>query len=85
MALTSRTYTPAEDVDQMDDRMALKFYDWPTTPFVNNKFKMDLEAVHELSGHPKADKVYELAWEWGHSYGLDEVMSYYDDLAGLVK
>lgn len=81
----SPKYVPAADVDQMADRIALGYYDWPTSPFVNGRFQMDLEAVHELRENNKAGKIYNLAWDWGHSYGLSEVMDYYDDLAGLIK
>lgn len=48
-------------------------------------FKADLEAEYELVGHPKADKVFGLAWEHGHSASLHEVWMYYDDFAELVK
>lgn len=33
----------------------------------------------------KADKVFKLAWEYGHSAGNHEVEYYYIDLVSLVK
>jgi hypothetical protein len=44
-----------------------------------------LEAKHGLTGHPKADKLYALAWDMGHSAGYSEVEIYYDDMADLLK
>ena len=38
-----------------------------------------------LTGHPKADKAYSLAWEHGHASGLYEVHSWLQELAELVK
>jgi hypothetical protein len=48
-------------------------------------FKADALAEVGLTGHPKADKVYSLATEYGHSAGFSEVMNYLPDLADLVK
>jgi hypothetical protein len=52
---------------------------------LNEEFKAD--ALHDvgLTGHPKADKAYALAWEHGHSGGLSEVLVYLVDFAELVK
>jgi hypothetical protein len=48
-------------------------------------FKADLENQHGVAGHPKADRLFELAWDYGHSSGYNEVAYYYDDLAELIK
>lgn len=42
-----------------------------------------LEAVG-LKDHPKASKVWSLAWEYGHSAGLSEVFGYLTSLADLA-
>jgi hypothetical protein len=52
---------------------------------LTEQFKADALAEVGLTGHPKADKVYHLAWEYGHSAGLSEVMNYLPELAELVK
>ena len=44
-----------------------------------------LEQKHGLTGHPKADKLYQLAWDFGHSSGYHEIEYYYDDFAELLK
>jgi hypothetical protein len=44
-----------------------------------------LEVKHGLVGHPKAARLYELAYEIGHSAGYHEVEIYYDDMADLLK
>jgi len=48
-------------------------------------FKLKLERRHGLTGHPRADKLWELAWGYGHSAGLGEVEIYYQELAELLK
>jgi hypothetical protein len=48
-------------------------------------FRSDLESEFEMSGHPKADPVFQKAWDLGHSDGLYEVAWHYRDLADLVK
>ncbi len=48
------------------------------------QFRKDLEAEFDLTGHPKADKVWSKAWEHGHSAGLGEVIYWYDEFADMV-
>ena len=47
-------------------------------------FKADLEAEFGLSRHKKAGLLWHKAWERGHSSGLGEVLSAYEDLAELL-
>lgn len=49
------------------------------------KFRDDIEAEYDMTGHPKADKLWELAWEYGHSAGYSEVAIYYAELVELAK
>lgn len=51
---------------------------------LEDQFKVDLLADLGLTGHPKADKVYALAWQRGHSSGYSEVYNEAIDLAELV-
>lgn len=48
-------------------------------------FKDELETVHQIKGHPKAQRLWELAWQHGHSNGLEEVEMYYSDFVELIK
>lgn len=48
------------------------------------QFQADLEAEFGVVGHPKADKLYALAWERGHASGLAEVVTHYEELVDLV-
>lgn len=48
-------------------------------------FKADLEKEFKLTKHPKADRLFALAWDHGHSSGYGEVMSYYEDFAELLQ
>lgn len=47
--------------------------------------KAKLAEEHGLVGHPKLDTLYDLAWSHGHASGFDEVRSYFEDFAQLLK
>ena len=49
------------------------------------QFRKDLAVEYGLVGHPKEEKLYAKAWEFGHSSGLYDVAVYYDELSELVK
>ena len=45
----------------------------------------DLEAEHDMTGHPKALVLWIKAWDEGHSNGFSEVATCYADLVELAK
>lgn len=47
-------------------------------------FRADIAKCCGVVGHPKESKLWNMAYEYGHSSGLREIASYYDDLADLV-
>jgi len=49
-----------------------------------NQFRTDLEAEYGTTGHPKANLLWDMAWENGSSSGLNEVLNWYDRLSDLV-
>jgi hypothetical protein len=49
------------------------------------QFKADALEEVGLTGHPKADAVYALAWDYGRASGFSEVMNCLRELADLVK
>jgi hypothetical protein len=51
---------------------------------LENQFKIDALKEVGLDGHPKADKVYNKAWEFGHSSGLENVFYYLVHFSELV-
>lgn len=50
---------------------------------IHQEFRDDALKAVGMFGHPKADKVYALAWENGHSAGFQEVFNHLIGLAGL--
>jgi hypothetical protein len=48
-------------------------------------FKAALFEEYGVTGHPKADKCYSLAWEHGHSAGFSEVANYFSEFVELIK
>jgi len=49
------------------------------------QFKVDLFVAYGVTGHPKAERAFNLAWDFGHSGGLHEVELYFSTLATLIK
>lgn len=43
-----------------------------------------LAELYGLVGHPKEQKVWDMAWDMGHASGWSEVAIQYDNLADLV-
>lgn len=52
---------------------------------LNGLFRHDLEVEHNVVDNPKKEKLFEIAWEQGHSYGFSEVAIHYETLVELVK
>lgn len=48
-------------------------------------FKADLEKAFGVEGNPKAEKLWAISWDFGHSAGYDEVLSYYSELVELIR
>ena len=82
-----RAYADALDVYDMEMeawRSALNDYNSQMN-FLARKFRADLEAEHDMAGHTKAEKLYSLAYEHGHSSGYEEIAYWYEELVDLVK
>jgi hypothetical protein len=48
-------------------------------------FRRDLEAFYGMTDHPKADRLFGTAWEYGHSGGPREIALHYNKFFDLVK
>ena len=55
------------------------------TSTLMKQFRNDLFEEAEIIEHPKADKIWNLAWERGHSSGLAEVYDYFFEYLDLIK
>lgn len=47
--------------------------------------RYDLAEEFGVSGHNKEQELWRLAWEYGHSAGLTEVVLYYEELSVLLR
>ena len=52
---------------------------------LQNEFRRDLIAEYKMSHHPKADKLFNKAWDMGCAGGLEEVEYYFRDLIELFQ
>lgn len=48
-------------------------------------FQADLEREFGLEGHPKAGRLFEIAWEDAHSEGYEHIAWQYENLAELLR
>lgn len=48
-------------------------------------FKHFLAVEHGVEGNPKLDKVFELAWDYGSSNGLEEVAIFFAEMVELIQ
>lgn len=51
----------------------------------HKQFENDLAVEHGIASHKHRKRVFDMAWEQGHSEGLDRVAQIYEDLAELLK
>lgn len=52
---------------------------------IHEHFKKDLFEYLDITNHPKREKLFELAWEYGHSNGLNSVVDYAEELVELLE
>jgi len=52
---------------------------------LHNLFKSDLEEEFGVQNHIKKEKLFIIAYEYGHARGLHDVLDYYSDLVELIK
>ena len=80
----SAGYTVENEFDKEGYRKAQRAYRAETSR-LEEEFKTDLFDEHGVTDHPKAQKVFALAWEHGHSAGYSEIAIYFDDFVELIK
>lgn len=49
-----------------------------------DEFRKDLYEEYGVTGHPKADKCFSIAWEEGHSSGYNDVAIYFSRIVELI-
>jgi hypothetical protein len=52
---------------------------------LQNEFRKDLIAKYNMTGHPKADQLFNKAWDFGCSLGCEAVEDYFQDLTELFQ
>jgi hypothetical protein len=59
--------------------------DWLAREEEKDDLKLELELKYGTRSHQKADRLFELAWEYGHGNGHDSVESFYEDMVDLTS
>ncbi len=52
---------------------------------LQTEFRRDLIEKYNMTGHPKADKCFDMAWDFGQSSSYEDVEDYFMNLAELVR
>ncbi len=52
---------------------------------LHTEFKEDIFGEFGVQNHPKRERVFELAWDRGHSSGFSEVYLVFEELVELIK
>lgn len=52
---------------------------------LNELLRSDLAEEHDVVGHAKEPLLWTMAWNEGHSSGLQDVESYYNEFVQLMK
>lgn len=52
---------------------------------LQNEFRHDLIEKYNMSDHPKANKIFDKAWDMGCSLGYDAIEEYFHDFVELFK
>lgn len=78
----------ADSLDVYENKMELyrdkrKAYD-ERKAALNQDFKLDLFEEFGVTDHPKADKVFDIAWDLGHADGYDSVSYYFEKLVDII-
>ena len=73
-----------EVLDEEAYRAHLKEYNDESAK-LHREFRDDLFEDYSVSDNPKRFKCFELAWERGHSSGLEEVDGYFGDFVELIQ
>jgi len=50
-----------------------------------NELKVKLAKEYGIENNPKLDRLFEIAWGFGHSSGFNEVDIYFSDMVDLIK
>ena len=73
-----------EVLDEEKYREAIRLYH-KDQERLNEEFQTELFALHGVTGNPKAQTCYGIAYERGHSGGYGEVASVFAELVELIK
>ena len=52
---------------------------------LEQEFKADLFEEYGVTGNPKANKCFSIAYDYGHPYGHSEIASHFETLVDLIK
>ena len=52
---------------------------------IKQVFTWGLFYLADILDHPKATRMFNLAWGYGHSAGYSDVANYFDDMLSLIK
>ena len=70
--------------DEVSYQSHIKLYDEERLR-LQNEFRCDLIEKYNMTGHPKANKCFDMAWDFGQSSSYSDVEDYFMNLIELVR
>jgi hypothetical protein len=71
-------------LDEISYNSHLKHYN-EENKRLQDEFRRDLIDHYGMTGHPKADKIFNKAWDMGCSLGYEAVQEYFEDFVELFQ
>ncbi len=71
-------------LDEVSFNAHMKHYQ-EETKRLHDEFRRDLIEQYDMSDHPKANLLFDKAWDFGNSYELSDVEDYFANLIDLVQ
>jgi hypothetical protein len=75
---------PQEVLEKESRRAANRYYNEQVRD-VTERFKQACFKELGIQDHPKKEKAFEIAWDYGHSSGYYEVYNYLETISELLK
>jgi len=79
--------TAIDELKQLQDARQLEILtqNRRTKANLEAQFRIALEEEYGMVGHPSAEKVWNSAWERGHSEGWPGILREYDELIDIIR
>lgn len=83
LSKNTENFIVEQDFNEKEYKLDMNKYHLSKQKLIN-EFKQDLFVDFGVENNPKRNMVFDLAWEYGHSSGLEEVYNQFDRFVELI-